>query len=73
MVLSLDALFGLPRKKAAGKSHRDPLHGDVFFDSQSSVDEHVATYRMPSQRAGNVRSFFKQFHCLFSHFSYVFQ
>ena len=31
MVLSLDALFVLPRKKAAVKSHRDPLHGENFF------------------------------------------
>ena len=54
MVLSLDALFGLPRKKATGKSHRDPLHGDLFFGNQSSVDDHVAMYRMPNQRAGNV-------------------
>ena len=54
MIISLDALFGLPRKKAAGKSHRDPLHGDLFFGNQSSVDEHVAMYRIPNQQAGNV-------------------
>ena len=54
MIISLDALFGLPRKKAAWKSHRDPLHGDLFFGNQSSVDEHVAMYRIPNHQAGNV-------------------
>ena len=54
MILSLDALFDLPRKKAAGKSHRDALHGDLFFGNQSSVDEHVAMCRMPNQQAGNI-------------------
>ena len=41
MVLSLDGLFGLPRRKAAGVSHRDALHGDVFFCEQTAVDEFV--------------------------------
>lgn len=39
----MDALFGLARKKSAGQSHRDPLHGHVFFKNQVSVDEHVAS------------------------------
>ena len=39
----MDALFGLPRKKAAGKSHRQPLHGNLFFGDQQSVDEYVAS------------------------------
>ena len=34
LVLSMDALFGLPRKKAAGKSQRDALHGHLFFGDQ---------------------------------------
>ena len=42
MMISMDALFGLPRKKSAGQSHRDPLHGHIFFKDQPSVDEHVA-------------------------------
>lgn len=41
-MISMDALFGLPRKKSSGQSHREALHGNVFFKSQSSVDEHVA-------------------------------
>ena len=45
----MDALFGLPRKKAAGVSHRDSLHGDLFFGDQTAVDEHVASYEMPKR------------------------
>ena len=48
-MLSIDALFGLPRKKAAGVSYRDPLHGNLFFGDQAAVDEHVASYKMPGQ------------------------
>lgn len=44
MVLSMDALFGLPRKKSAGISHRTALHGDIFFASQPVVDEYVQSY-----------------------------
>ena len=38
----MDALFSLPRKKSAGTSHRAPLHSDLYFLNQSSVDEFVA-------------------------------
>ena len=41
----MDALFGLPRKKSAGSSYRDALHGDLFFGNQAAVDEHVASYK----------------------------
>ena len=40
--MSFDALFGLPRKKAAGSSYRSPLHGALMFGDQNSVDEFVA-------------------------------
>ena len=53
-MVSVDALFGLPRKKAAGSSHRDPLHGDLFFGDQSTVDEYVASYKMTGQNMPNV-------------------
>lgn len=43
LVLSMDALFGLPRKKSAGISYRESLHGDLFFGSQASVDEFVSS------------------------------
>ena len=36
----MDALFGLPRKKAAGESYRDALHGQLFFfDADAYVKE----------------------------------
>ena len=41
---SMDALFGLLRKKAAGKSFRDPLHGSLCFGDQCAVDEYVAAH-----------------------------
>ena len=34
--------FGLPRKKSAGVSHRDPLLKDVFFYDQLEVDRFVS-------------------------------
>lgn len=57
MVISVDALFGLPRKKAAGISHREPLHGSLFFGDQLSVDEYVASYTMPSQTSSKVSEY----------------
>ena len=41
VIISMDALFGLPRKKAAGGSLRPPLHGHLFFEDQDIVDEYV--------------------------------
>lgn len=43
-VLSLDAVFGLCRKKSAGASVRPPLFSNVFFENQEQVDHHVCTY-----------------------------
>ena len=40
----MDALFGLPRKKSAGRSYRDPLHSNLFFSDQSEIDQYVAEY-----------------------------
>lgn len=42
LFLSFDALFGLPRKKSAGKSFRPPLDGDLFFGDLYAVDDFVA-------------------------------
>ena len=41
MIVSMDALFGLPRKKSAGTSLRQPLHGMLFFEDQDEVDTFV--------------------------------
>ena len=38
----MDALFGLPRKKAAGQSVREPIHGHLLFGDQASADEFVS-------------------------------
>ena len=37
----MDALFGLSRKKSAGESYRDPLHGQLYFYDQKDLDEYV--------------------------------
>ena len=51
----MDALFGLPpRKKSAGSSVRDPLHGDVFFGDQVAVDEHVSSYQLHGKQTQKV-------------------
>ena len=42
----MDALFGLPRKKSAGQSFREALHGHLFFSTQGLVDEYVGAYVM---------------------------
>ena len=43
MMLSVDAIFGLPRKKTAGESVRPPLRGELFFLDQDLVDECVSS------------------------------
>lgn len=48
-ILSMDALFGLPRKKSAGVSHRKPLFGNLFFHDQSEVDLFVSEYTCSKQ------------------------
>ena len=41
--MSMDGLFGLPRKKSAGSSFRDAIHGHLFFGEQAVVGEYVAS------------------------------
>ena len=55
---AMDALFGLPRKKSAGTSYHDPLHGNLFFSDQSAVDQFVAESQQPKPTS-NVSSFFQ--------------
>lgn len=45
--MSLDAIFGLCRKKSSGVSVRPPLNQGKFFEDQQTVDNFVAAY--PSQ------------------------
>ena len=44
LIESFDALFGLPRKKSAGSSVREPLHGQNIFNKQSDVDDFIDNY-----------------------------
>ena len=49
-IISLDALFGLPRRKLAGKSYRDALHGHLWFADQEKVDIFVETAQKTSAK-----------------------
>ena len=55
--MSIDALFGLCRKKSAESSVRDPLQLGTFFECQSDVDAFVAEY--PSRHLSE-----SQVHCI---------
>ena len=41
VIISIDALFGLTRKKSAGISHTEPLNGNTYFINQVEVDKFV--------------------------------
>lgn len=41
VVYAIDGLFGLPRKKSAGVSHRTAVQGNFFFCDQDHVDQCV--------------------------------
>ena len=41
LIISIDALFGLCRKKSAGSSVHGPLSGTVIFDSQQDVNSYM--------------------------------
>ena len=45
VTISLDALFGLCRKKAAGSSVRGPLNAGIIFDDQSQVNTFIDNYK----------------------------
>ncbi len=55
VIVSMDALFGLPRKKAAGSSHKAPLNQGMYFLSQQDVDDFVnKQVTFPNQFQNNV-------------------
>ena len=60
VIVSMDAIFGLPRKKAAGGSVRQPLHGDLFFEDQSQIDEYLNN----ATRAKSVSKVCHTIHCM---------
>ena len=45
VTVSIDAIFGLCRKRSAGKSIRGPLSGTAVFESQDEVNHFVNTQR----------------------------
>ena len=64
VVFSMDALFGLPRKKSAGKSFREAIHGHYFFKQQHEVDEYVST--APTKKRKDLKVI-KQHDCCFAY------
>ncbi len=50
----MDALFGLPRKKSAGTSYRDPLHGELFFFKQPPIDQYVEEMALPRKITSSI-------------------
>ena len=58
MVLSMDALFGLPREKSAGQSFRQAIHGHLFFRDQSTVDKFLALVPLKHKKAPKVLNIF---------------
>ena len=52
------------RKKSAGISHWDPLHGELFFSTQSEVDQFVAdSGNTKSKSHSKVWHTFKYYRC----------
>ena len=45
VTISIDAIFGLCRKRSAGKSIQGPLSGTTVFESQDEVNHFVNTQR----------------------------
>ncbi|XP_035699509.1 uncharacterized protein LOC118432096 isoform X2 [Branchiostoma floridae] len=44
LMVSLDANFGLVRKRTAGSSSRAPLHKDLYFLDDAAVQDFMSTY-----------------------------
>ena len=66
----MDGLFGLPRKKSAGRSHRPSLHGRLFFEDQEGVDQFVnEAQRRLSKHDANVGVCFSNRTSCIAHFS----
>ena len=57
-MISMDAIFGLPRKKSAGRSFRQPLHGRLFFENQDDVDEFVEVAPVSKKQINKVSVLF---------------
>lgn len=53
MVISIDALFGLCRKKSAGSSVHGPLSGTAIFESQQDVNSYMESESCPCASYNN--------------------
>lgn len=54
MIESMDACFGLVRKKSAGKSSLPPRHSLTMFANQEDVDEFVDNYTASAKQTETV-------------------
>ena len=50
VIISMDAIFGLPRRKKAGQKFRDSLHGHLWFTDQYDVDKYVSSSHHKSEK-----------------------
>lgn len=62
MFLSVDACFGLPRKKTSGASYRSPPSENMFFHNQDNVDSFMSAY--PSSKTEPSKVFFSICLCI---------
>ncbi len=62
ITLSIDANFGLCRKKADGCSVHEPLSGTTMFCDQYDVNNFVANYEGVNSRISSVRTKNKTVH-----------
>ena len=53
-IISMDANFGLRRKKTSGMSERPPLNKERFFEDQVQVDKFVQSYKSGSSSSKSV-------------------
>lgn len=60
----MDALFGLPRKKEAGKSYRDPLYKQTYFVEQIDIDKYVEDMNADSMPSVSLSSLLLPLKCI---------
>ena len=52
--MSIDAIFGLCRKKSAGKSVQGPLSGKMVFEPQDEVNAFVSSHSQSRNSSSQV-------------------
>ena len=61
VIESMDACFGLVRKKSAGKSLLPPRHSLTMFACQEEVDDFVESYTSSANKSETVSTSIKMF------------